>query len=67
MLRGPLGPFAREVLSPSFCEATSDLFDFDAIARMLDRHISSEEYNLSLVWALMTFQVWAQSENGLKS
>jgi asparagine synthase (glutamine-hydrolysing) len=57
-LRGPLGPFAREVLSPSYCEETRDLFDFDAITRMFDRHVSGEEYNLSLIWALMTFQAW---------
>jgi asparagine synthase (glutamine-hydrolysing) len=59
-LRGPLGPFAHEVLSASYCSATRDLFDFDAITRMFDRHVSKEEYNLSLIWALMTFQVWAK-------
>ncbi len=63
-LRGPLGPFAREVLSPSYCESTRDLFNFDAISTMFDRHVDASVYNLSLIWALMTFQVWARQGMG---
>lgn len=57
-IRGPLRPWAEEILSPSYCEGTKDLFDFDAIQRVLKRHIAKEEYALAPIWSLLTFQMW---------
>lgn len=57
-LRGPMKSFAKEVLSPSYNEGTRDMFDFDAIAKIFDDHISKKKYALNTLWSLITFQVW---------
>ncbi len=57
-LRGPMLGFAREVLSPSFCPATAELFDFNEIHRLLDDHVEKRFYALSTIWSLLTFQMW---------
>lgn len=49
---------ARKVLSPDYAPATSGLFDWDEVKSMLDKHVDKSTYNLSLLWALMTVQVW---------
>lgn len=54
------GALAREILSPSYCEATRDLFRWDEIEKMLAGHQSSSEYHLTMLWALMVFQSWAK-------
>lgn len=51
---------ALEILSPSYCEATRELFRWDEIRFMLEAHISGKSYNLTMLWALMTLQVWAR-------
>lgn len=51
---------AREVLSPSYYAGTKAAFKWDALSAMLDGHINKTEYNVSVLWALMTFQVWAR-------
>jgi len=57
-IRGPMRPFIEEVLSKSYCFGTSDLFDFEALRKMLDDHISKRSYYLNTLWSVMTFQVW---------
>jgi len=52
--------FAKEVLSPSYYPATADLFYWPEIERILRSHIEKKEYNLNLIWQLLTFQVWAK-------
>ncbi|MBI5004025.1 asparagine synthase (glutamine-hydrolyzing) [Candidatus Kaiserbacteria bacterium] len=54
------GALAREILSPSYCEATRDLFQWDEIEAMLKGHQDSSEYHLTMLWALMVFQSWAK-------
>lgn len=54
------GVLAREVLSPSYCEATRDLFQWDEIGKMLKGHQDASEYHLTMLWALMVFQSWAK-------
>lgn len=51
--------FAREVLSPSYHEATSSLFDWKRIEGTLERHVRGE-YHLNPLWAALTFQLWAK-------
>ncbi len=53
--------FAHEVLSPGYYEPTAQLFKWEEVMRMLERHESREEYNLTMLWALLTFQVWARA------
>lgn len=52
--------FAREVLSQNYYEGTRTLFNWSAVEEMLDKHISKEKYNLTILWAILTFQVWAR-------
>ncbi len=59
-LRTSLKEMAYTALSPSYCSATSQYFDFNSARRMLDKHITGEKYNLDIIWSLMTFQIWAK-------
>lgn len=52
--------FAREVLSPSFTEATRELFDWREVERMLDDHIEKRRYNLHMLLSLLFLQEWAR-------
>ena len=60
-LRDPaFGNFAREVLSESYYAGTRSLFNWSAVGEALDKHISKDRYNLSVLWAILTFQMWAR-------
>jgi asparagine synthase (glutamine-hydrolysing) len=56
-LRGPLLPFAREVLSADGLRA-GGVFDAAAVARVLDRHASGAEDLSRQLWGLMAFTLW---------
>mgnify|MGYP001038370886 CR=1 FL=1 len=57
-LRGDLKDFARALLSPSYNPATTQYLDFEKINKLMDRHLSQEEYALNILWATMNFQAW---------
>lgn len=57
-LRKELRTMAYEILSPGYSMATRDYFDFNQARAILDKHISGEEYNLDIIWSLLTFQIW---------
>ncbi len=50
----------QEVLSESYYAPTSKLFNWQAVHTMLDNHIEKREYNLTVLWAILTFQIWAK-------
>ena len=52
--------FAREVLSQDYHEGTKTLFNWPSVEEILNKHISKEKYNLTILWAILTFQVWAR-------
>jgi asparagine synthase (glutamine-hydrolysing) len=56
-LRGPLQPFAREVLSASALERQGCL-DPSAVTPLLDRHCSGREDLSRQLWGLMAFTLW---------
>jgi asparagine synthase (glutamine-hydrolysing) len=56
-LRGPLEPFAREVLAPSAL-ARQGLLDPTAVAPILDRHCSGREDLSRQIWGLMALTLW---------
>lgn len=60
-LRSGLKSMAYETLSPSYTNKTADLFDWDAIKKILENHIEKKEYGLNTIWSLLTFQVWAKN------
>ena len=56
-LRGPLLPFAREVLSPEQVRQ-GGVFEPAVVARVLDRHASGAEDLSRQLWGLMGFTLW---------
>ena len=57
-LRGDLQALMKQVLSTDFNSDTRDFFDWHEINMIVDNHLTGKKYNLNLIWALMTFQVW---------
>ena len=55
--------FAKEVLSPEYYEGTKSLFNWSIVEKLLDDHLKKKEYNLTILWAILTFQVWAKKFN----
>jgi len=56
-LRGPLEPFAREVLAPGALERQG-LLEPGAVTPILDRHCSGQEDLSRQVWGLMALTLW---------
>jgi len=56
-LRGPLEPFAREVLAPATLERQACL-DPAAVTPLVDRHCSGREDLSRQLWGLMAFTLW---------
>jgi asparagine synthase (glutamine-hydrolysing) len=56
-LRGPLEPFARDVLSAATLERQG-CFDAAAVTPLLDRHCSGREDLSRQLWGLMAFTLW---------
>jgi asparagine synthase (glutamine-hydrolysing) len=56
-LRGPLVPFAREVLAPERLRGQGVL-DPPAAERVLARHIAGEEDLSRQLWGLMCLSLW---------
>ena len=52
-LRGPLAPYAREVLA-----ADRGLFDGAVVQRLLDDHVARRSDNWRELWTLLSFCVW---------
>jgi asparagine synthase (glutamine-hydrolysing) len=57
-LRTDLNNFASEVLSPNYSSQTQNYFDFKGIEQIFIDHVERRQYNLNLIWALVTFQFW---------
>jgi asparagine synthase (glutamine-hydrolysing) len=56
-LRGDLEPFARDVLSRDAL-ARQGFFRPDAVARVLDDHVSGREDRSRQLWGLLAFTLW---------
>lgn len=50
----------REALSPEYYAGTRKAFDFAAIERYIDEHQTGRRYRFTVLWALLTFQLWAK-------
>lgn len=60
-LRRPdVSALAHEVLSREYAPELAPLFDWSGIERMLTDHQERREYNLTMLWALISFQMWAK-------
>lgn len=52
--------FARDVLSEKYYSGTKRLFDWNSVENMWADHVEKREYNLTILWALLSFQIWAK-------
>lgn len=59
-LRTDLKDFAQSILRPSYYSRTKDYLDFEGIKKMFIDHLNKKKYNLNLIWALITFQIWSK-------
>lgn len=57
-LRTDMKDMAYEILSEDYNQETKGMFDFQAIRKILERHISGEQYALNTIWSLINFQIW---------
>jgi len=53
----------KSVLSPAYHSNNKNLFRWAGVEKILDDHYSKKEYNLTAIWALLTFQVWSKQYN----
>src|SRR4051794_36919980 len=56
-LRGPLVPFAREILSPTRI-ARQGLLNPAAVTAVLDRHVDGREDHSRQLWGLLALSLW---------
>ena len=73
--RGWFSPGAKWLRYPEIYEAcsvvlrhdyhaqTAGVFNWPELDMILKKHISGEEYNLNIIWAVLTFQLWARKFN----
>lgn len=52
--------YAKEVLSASYYAPTKELFDWDGIAAMLSEHYGRTTSHRTMLWTLLSFQIWAR-------
>ena len=57
-LRKGLKDFAFEALSENYNPNLKGMFDFVKVKKILESHISGEQYNLDIIWTLLMFQIW---------
>lgn len=51
---------ASGILSPNHYPETEPLFNWPNVERILKDHVDGRRYNLTILWALINFQVWAK-------
>ena len=54
---------ALEVLSEEHYSETRGVFNWPELRNIFERHCEGKEYNLNILWAVMTFQLWAKKYN----
>jgi len=50
----------EEILSEDYYLPTRDLFNWQVAQRILRDHRDKKEYNLTIIWNLLIFQIWAK-------
>lgn len=61
--RKEISQIARQVFSSQYHVGTGTLFNWDELNCMFDRHLEKKEYNLTILWAILSFQIWARKNN----
>lgn len=51
---------AKDILSEGYYAPTAPLFNWEGVGKMLEEHRSGKKYNFIMLWAILSFQVWAK-------
>ena len=63
-LRNPeIHAAVQNILSKNYYIETAPVFNWENIERILKDHVEGKRYNLTILWALINFQVWAKIYN----
>lgn len=63
-LRHPdFAKYSISVLSPNYYEPTKHIFKWNEVRKILDMHREKKKYNLTIIWAILIFQIWAKTYN----
>lgn len=54
---------AETILSEDYCRETRYIFNWGEVKKILKDHREKREYNITIIWAMLTFQVWAKRFN----
>lgn len=52
--------YAGRILRKDYFSETSEIFNWPELQRILEKHRDGKEYNLNILWAALTFQIWAK-------
>src|SRR3989344_6056744 len=50
----------RNILSENYYDKTAVLFEWSELQKILEDHRTGKEYNFTILWAILTFQIWAK-------
>ena len=60
-LRNPkINALAQNILSKSYYAETAPIFNWANIDIILKDHVEGRRYNLTILWTIINFQVWAK-------
>ncbi len=57
---GPVKKMVHDVFLPEYYAPTAFLFNWQELQTILKDHEEKKEYNLTIIWAVVTFQMWAR-------
>ena len=52
---------AQDILSKNYYAETAPIFNWKNIEKILKDHVEGRRYNLTILWALINFQVWTKT------
>ncbi|MCF7835744.1 MAG: asparagine synthase (glutamine-hydrolyzing) [Candidatus Marinimicrobia bacterium] len=58
--RPEVNSWVKYVLSENYYKETSSIFNWNNVFEIFDDHCTGKKYNLTIIWAILTFQVWAK-------
>lgn len=56
---------AKEVLSRGYCAETDLLFNWDKLNDLFESHRQKKSYHLTILWSVLTFQLWARRHDAV--
>ncbi len=61
-LRDPeISKYVRNIFSDKYYQPTAEIFNWGEINDIYDKHLSKDSYHFTMLWAIITFQIWART------